>query len=262
VGAVDVQTSRLAAYSSRGPTDDGRLKPEVTAPANTMSFAYSAMGGRFQGTSASCPHVAAFAALLREANPKLSSAGLRSLISRSISSGHRDAPVGLIDANAVPAATHDTDAAVEQWIEVPPEFGRRLSLRTLELLRRRAGSSSRDLSVTIVTGRRSYRIGDSLRMNLRASQDCTCLLLVADARRQYRAVKPDGAGYFRLKRERSILVPPEESQPLSVTGPSGTDELVALCSAQPVDLETAVSAKVSPAVAIGAFQYQVTGDHP
>ena len=35
VGAVDWSNNALKAYSSRGPTDDGRIKPDVVAPTNT-----------------------------------------------------------------------------------------------------------------------------------------------------------------------------------------------------------------------------------
>ena len=61
VGAVDIDSGDLAEYSSQGPTDDGRLKPEVTAPTAVMSRAYQ---DRFPGTSASSPHVAGFGGLI------------------------------------------------------------------------------------------------------------------------------------------------------------------------------------------------------
>ena len=68
VGAWDVTTNAMADYSSQGPTDDNRLKPEVAAPAGLPSAAY---GAGFDGTSASCPHVAGFAALIKQLNPAL-----------------------------------------------------------------------------------------------------------------------------------------------------------------------------------------------
>jgi Subtilase family len=60
VGAFDWATGELAPYSSQGPTDDGRLKPELIAPASTTVSPGLAM----VGTSASAPHVAGAAALL------------------------------------------------------------------------------------------------------------------------------------------------------------------------------------------------------
>ncbi|MDX6567902.1 MAG: hypothetical protein QOH15_480, partial [Gaiellales bacterium] len=60
VGAFDWATGLLAPYSSQGPTPDGRLKPELLAPASTTVSPGLAM----VGTSASAPHVAGAAALL------------------------------------------------------------------------------------------------------------------------------------------------------------------------------------------------------
>ena len=74
VGAVCWKTSGLEAFSSRGPTIDGRLKPDLTAPDWVSSFSYGPFSGcgadtGFAGTSAAAPHVAAAAALVKGANP-------------------------------------------------------------------------------------------------------------------------------------------------------------------------------------------------
>lgn len=61
VGAVPWTTSSLAPYSSRGPTQDGRSKPDVVGP--TYVTANAAWPGT-AGTSASTAHVAGAAALV------------------------------------------------------------------------------------------------------------------------------------------------------------------------------------------------------
>ncbi len=69
VGATLWSNDRLELYSSQGPTQDGRLKPEISAPAGVTSAVY---GKEFTGTSASAPHVSAAAALVWQAHPEFS----------------------------------------------------------------------------------------------------------------------------------------------------------------------------------------------
>lgn len=64
VGAVDwVTPDTLESFSSEGPTNDGRIKPDVVAPDGVTTTTLSP----FFGTSASTPHVAGAAALLLSA---------------------------------------------------------------------------------------------------------------------------------------------------------------------------------------------------
>jgi subtilisin family serine protease len=66
VGAVDLpETGVVAAYSSRGPTEDGRVRPQLVAPSG-VSTATRGPGG-FGGTSAATPHVTGAAALALQA---------------------------------------------------------------------------------------------------------------------------------------------------------------------------------------------------
>ena len=64
VGAIDPAngSSGIASYSSRGPTNDGRIKPDISAPSCVTSTIYSP--SCFNGTSAASPAAAGMAALL------------------------------------------------------------------------------------------------------------------------------------------------------------------------------------------------------
>jgi len=75
----------IRGYSSRGPTNDGRLKPDIVAPDGTASLTY---GASSSGTSFSSPTTAGAAALLLEENPALNAVSLRNkLISEAIDVG-------------------------------------------------------------------------------------------------------------------------------------------------------------------------------
>lgn len=69
VAATYWSDDELEKYSSQGPSHDGRLKPDISAPAGVQSAVY---GDEFFGTSAAAPHVAGAAALVWQAFPTFS----------------------------------------------------------------------------------------------------------------------------------------------------------------------------------------------
>ena len=83
VGAVDWTNNGLKSYSSRGPTDDGRMKPDITAPTNTRVL--TATGPRsVGGTSNAAPNAAGAIALIiaarKRAGAPVDLAGLGDII--------------------------------------------------------------------------------------------------------------------------------------------------------------------------------------
>jgi len=73
VGAIEANES-VWARSSRGPTWDGRIKPDLVAPTRLQLMQHDQV---FSGTSASTPLVSGAAALARGAFPQLSEAQVR-----------------------------------------------------------------------------------------------------------------------------------------------------------------------------------------
>jgi subtilisin family serine protease len=92
VGATD-SLGALASFSSRGPTADGRVKPDVTAPGVAVFVVDPTSGtgfSRASGTSFSAPLIAGVAALLLELHPSLTPVEIRNALRASGSNS--DAP--------------------------------------------------------------------------------------------------------------------------------------------------------------------------
>ncbi|UCD89938.1 MAG: S8 family serine peptidase, partial [Desulfobacterales bacterium] len=79
VGAIDYRnwtTGPIQPYSSQGPNNDNRIKPDISGPDVVSNFIF----GNFGGTSASCAHVSGGAALILSKNPTYSVSQLKNAL--------------------------------------------------------------------------------------------------------------------------------------------------------------------------------------
>ena len=82
VGAVPWSSpNTIEPYSSRGPTTDGRIKPDIVGPDGVSDVTYSPFG--FSGTSAAAPHLTGAAALARQLLPCYTPAQLKTYLEAS-----------------------------------------------------------------------------------------------------------------------------------------------------------------------------------
>ena len=85
-GATYWSNDQIEYYSSQGPTKDGRIKPDFTAPDGVSTATYG--NGSFFGTSAATPHVSGAVALLKDKISQFSNQEIFQILqSRSIDFG-------------------------------------------------------------------------------------------------------------------------------------------------------------------------------
>ncbi len=83
VGAIDqgdAGHNDIESFSSRGPTDDGRQRPDIAGIDGVAVTGAGGFSSPFFGTSASAPHIAGILGQIYGANPNLTAAGLRSAL--------------------------------------------------------------------------------------------------------------------------------------------------------------------------------------
>ncbi len=108
VAAVGHDTELLKSYSSRGPTNDGRTKPDIAGPTDVTTSVYDSFGG----TSAAAPHVAGVATLIKSANPAYTPDQIRSILEDTTRNHHeKNNEDGTGLANAVNAVVMSDGSA-------------------------------------------------------------------------------------------------------------------------------------------------------
>ncbi len=127
VGATDF-FGIIASYSSRGPTYDGRPKPEICAQGSAIWWArYTGVSdyGRASGTSCATPLVAGVCALVLEAHPDWTPLEVREALmmtaSRAAMPDSHTYGWGVIDAWA--AIHYDPSGTIERPKEINEDIG-------------------------------------------------------------------------------------------------------------------------------------------
>jgi subtilisin family serine protease len=279
VGAWDAKTSDLASYSSQGPTDDNRLKPEIAAPAGLQSAAY---GSVFDGTSAACPHAAGFAALLKQADPSLKGATLRRAVMQAVEPKGTPVPnsasgYGWIDGRRVrggaapagpapvapspvapppvAAAPSPAPPAASGGIAVPAAWGGRVDRSVLDRL---TASNTPPVFLTrVVTGRDLYRIGDGLKVGFSSSQTCEYLLFHRSVTGEYTLLAPRNNIPGRVTAGTSVVLP-DGTETFQVTEPIGSEDLLLLCSKSAINLARLAPGAVPRELVVTRHRYEVT----
>ncbi|MEH0420355.1 S8 family peptidase [Streptomyces sp. B21-083] len=123
VGAVD-RTDAMAEFSSRGPTADGSLKPDLTAPGVDIVAAKAAEGTdgdpaadgyvSMSGTSMATPHVAGAAAILAQRHPDWTGERIKAALTASAK------PTAGVSAFAQGTGRTDIPRALDQQLTTTP----------------------------------------------------------------------------------------------------------------------------------------------
>lgn len=122
VGATNTVGTMIESYSGRGPTEDGRLKPDLVAPGGSPSVSgveAALINGEFAnfwwGTSFSTALVTGISALLKQADPSLTPAELKTTLESTASPLSDNTPnledgYGLVNGEQAYVKLHGQDS--------------------------------------------------------------------------------------------------------------------------------------------------------
>lgn len=125
----------LEPYSSRGPTTDGRLKPDIAAPDGTTSFTYGVESSF--GTSFAAPTAAGAAALLAELRPSFTAGDLALALAHTAVDAGDSGPdpeygAGRLFVQIQPICDDGVDNDRDGWVDYPDDPGCRGATSNLE----------------------------------------------------------------------------------------------------------------------------------
>jgi Subtilase family/Domain of unknown function (DUF4384) len=240
VAAVNANTVKLETFSSQGPTDDGRAKPEIAAPDGAVSKAYKS---EFFGTSAACPHAAGFAALIRQLHRDAPPLELQKIILEATSqlSDNRGAGRGMIDGGRIGGGGGRPGGS-------NPSSNPLTALLNL-------ATDDNQLGVKVVVGRPEYQIGDGLKIGYRANRDAYCVLVHRSSLGEYTPLLPRDGEELRLRAGERYSFP-DGNTTIRITGPPGTDEVGLICSPDRFQLDK-ISEVNQQSLSVNAARYKV-----
>lgn len=173
VGAVNA-SGNFANFSSRGPTADGRIKPDVMAQGASVYVASSGPYSFSNGTSFSSPMVAGIVALMLEANPDVTPAQvadiLRSTADRS-ENPDNEFGWGIVDAEAAVqmasdlVATSTEDEVVRESIVLDAAYPNPFVDRTTLLMNNNGQAVAAQLTIYNLLGQEVYTAYDGVLSN-------------------------------------------------------------------------------------------------
>ncbi|MFK7845054.1 MAG: S8 family serine peptidase [Rhodothermales bacterium] len=173
VGAVN-SSGGLVSFSSRGPTADGRIKPDVMAQGASVYLASTGPYSFSNGTSFSSPMVAGIVALILEANPDVTPTQvadiLRDTADRS-ENPDNEFGWGIVDADAAVQMARDLvataieDEIVQENIVLDAPFPNPFVDRTTLLMNNDGPSVSAQLIIYNILGQEVYTAYDGMLSN-------------------------------------------------------------------------------------------------